>query len=780
MSEHVNTKTIRVADMTCVNCERKIEKKLKETPGILEAKASFADGTVKVVYDADKIGLDVAEKLIEELDYRVVKEERQPRTSDTVLRLIWVSVALYELYAILDRFDLLNVFYNFPEAKAGMGYGMLFVVGLLTSVHCVAMCGGINLSQSLSVPRALTEHLTDTRGVSGGPAKTAQQPSGLRSPELERLHAAARFARVIRSGFLYNLGRVVSYTLVGGAVGMLGAVVSPSESVRGTIQLVAGVFMVIMGLNMLNVFPWLRRLNPRMPKVFADKIHAGKNNGPLYVGLLNGFMPCGPLQAMQLYALSTGSFIKGALSMFMFSAGTLPLMFGLSALSSILSKKFTRAVMTVGATMVVIMGVAMFGNGMSLTGISFMQGGGSSAQVASAQIEDGVQLVRTELKPGRYAPIKVQVGIPVRWTIHAEPRTINGCNNRIVIPEYGRLQKRLEYGDNIVEFTPMRTGTFTYSCWMGMIRGRITVVEEDVGNPVVAVNTLPPVSVDSGTMKPDVDYNADPFAELFGTTDDKKDVESPENSNSVDEFYASGPSCCNPDESSEWDGAEKNDDPYYASSPSCCNPGELNGWDGAEEDDSSYYGATFASFPAEKVLAKVGTQEITKADIEGVIQAAGGQGAVYDNARGRKVILEELVNSRLFALYGKKQGLDRSLEFKRAIDNFSTQTLARVAIEKALENIVVPEEESKEFYDENIAQFPKASYDEVKPIITQFLTNERKSKKYQEELEALKKEYRVEIFLPNTDDARASTNRELKAPKITEEKAAPTANEPVL
>jgi sulfite exporter TauE/SafE len=311
---------------------------------------------------------------------------------------------------------------------------------------------------------------------------------------------------------------------------MLGAVVSPSESSRGYIQLTAGIFMVIMGLNMLNVFPWLRRLNPHMPKIFADKIHAGENNGPLYVGLLNGFMPCGPLQAMQLYALSTGSFIRGALSMLAFSAGTLPLMFGLSALSSILSKKFTRGMMTVGATMVVVMGVAMFGNGMSLTGISLTPGSGSSAQVAPAQIKDGIQLVKTELKPGRYEPIKVQIGIPVRWTIHAETGTINGCNNSIVIPEYNRLQKKLSIGDNIVEFTPTRTGNFTYSCWMGMIRGRITVVEEDVGNPVMAANELPPVSVDSGDMKPEIDYEADPFAELFGPTANNS-AGSPEPSN---------------------------------------------------------------------------------------------------------------------------------------------------------------------------------------------------------------------------------------------------------
>jgi sulfite exporter TauE/SafE/copper chaperone CopZ len=501
MPENIRTKTLRVADMTCVSCERKIEKKLKGTAGVLDAKAGFSDGSVQVTYRAPAIDIDAIEKLIEGLDYHIAKEERRRRTSDTVARVIWISIALYELYDILDRFELLNIFYNFPEARAGMGYGMLFMVGLLTSVHCVAMCGGINLSQSLS---------------------------NLASPSMPR---AMKFL-VIRSGFLYNLGRVVSYTLIGGLVGTLGAVVSPSESFRGMIQLIAGVFMVIMGLNMLNVFPWLRRFTPRMPKIFADKIRAGKNNGPLLIGLLNGFMPCGPLQAMQLYALSTGSFVRGALSMLVFSAGTLPLMFGLSALSSILSKKFTRGMMTVGAAMVVVMGVAMFGNGMSLTGFSFdsasTPGGGAASAILQpepGQVDGGfVQLVRTELKSGRYEPIKVQVDVPVRWTIRAKPGTINGCNNRITIPEYDRLQKKLELGDNIVEFTPKRTGTFTYTCWMGMIRGQITVVEKDAGNQTVAAATLPaaPIETADDAKNTGNDYDSDPFADLFATTPDKK------------------------------------------------------------------------------------------------------------------------------------------------------------------------------------------------------------------------------------------------------------------
>jgi sulfite exporter TauE/SafE len=312
------------------------------------------------------------------------------------------------------------------------------------------------------MPRALEEMEEERRG------KEEQGKKG------------SRFG-ALRSGFLYNLGRVVSYTLIGGLAGALGSAVSISEGARGWVQTAAGGFMVVMGLNMLNVFPWLRRLNPRMPKFFAFFTGNVHGRTPLYVGLLNGLMPCGPLQAMQLYALSAGSFMRGALAMFLFSMGTLPLMFGLSALSSILSKKFTRGMTAVGAAMVVVFGIAMFGNGMSLSGISAsatMMLAQNSPSGALARIEGNVQTVRTELASGRYAPITVQAGIPVRWTLHAEPGTLNGCNNRIIIPEYGRMQKKLELGDNVIEFTPERSGAFLYTCWMGMIRGRITVVDK--------------------------------------------------------------------------------------------------------------------------------------------------------------------------------------------------------------------------------------------------------------------------------------------------------------
>jgi sulfite exporter TauE/SafE/copper chaperone CopZ len=474
--------------MTCPSCERRIERALKKA-GASEVSASFSDSLVKVAWDPCIIDFETIRRTIEELDYRAADaghEERVPGgVRDNVLRALFAASVIWVLYMLLSGLGLTDIFYSFPEASAGMGYGMLFVAGLLTSAHCVAMCGGINLSQSLSA---------SSSGTGGG-------------------------FGVLRSGILYNLGRVVSYTIIGGAAGTLGSAAEISSGTRGWIQLTAGAFMVIMGLVMLDVCPWLRSVVPRMPKALAGKIgsYSGRfRRVPLFVGLLNGLMPCGPLQAMQLYALSAGSFAKGALSMFIFSAGTVPLMFTLSALSSILSRKFTKGMMTAGAAMVVILGVVMFGSGMNMAGVSYALPGSAAAPGAAARMEGGVQVVSTELASGRYDPITVKAGAPVRWIIHAEPNALNGCNNRIVIPEYGRTQYRLQPGDNVIEFTPERSGAFLYTCWMGMIRGRITVLGESGGESGLAEETAPDIPADFYDSFAD---DSDPF-DIFSVGDD--------------------------------------------------------------------------------------------------------------------------------------------------------------------------------------------------------------------------------------------------------------------
>ena len=500
MSQRLVKTTVLIDGMTCVNCENRIENALRNMNGIVNVKVSYSTFKATLTYDANVIDMDEIIHTIESHDYHVRRKtsipdqavkvqkthqtlQSQPRRAGresqspkaaslaqpqkaNINQVLGIGIILVAVFVILNQLGGLSIFNAFPQAEAGMGYGFLFVIGLLTSIHCVAMCGGINLSQC--VPNQGTTGASDNK-----------------------------FAN-LRPSILYNAGRVISYTIIGGIVGGIGSVVSFSGRAKGIVAIAAGVFMVIMGLNMLNIFPWLRKFNPRMPKIFARKINeqkAGSNNSPLYIGMLNGLMPCGPLQAMQLYALSTGSPIKGALSMLLFSLGTVPLMFGLGALSSMLSKRFTQKMMQASAVLVIILGVIMFQNGFGVSGLvlpslSLNQPVTSESKTittVSQPVEGGVQLVTSKLTSGSYEPITVMAGVPVRWTIQAAPGTINGCNNRLLIPEY-KIEKKLVVGDNVIEFTPTKTGTVPFSCWMGMIRSKITVKENTTSSPAARSN----------------------------------------------------------------------------------------------------------------------------------------------------------------------------------------------------------------------------------------------------------------------------------------------------
>jgi len=425
----METVKLYINGMTCANCSSRIEKKLLNTIGVQKAEVSYNSGKAVVTYDANKVSIAELIAAVDKLGYKASVHN----LGQDAIRIAGFLIIICALYIVLQHFGILNMLVPSQLAKADMAYGMLFLIGLMTSVHCLAMCGGINLSQCVS------------RG-------------GINSP------------------FLYSLGRVISYTAVGFVVGALGSVIDFSVAAQGALKLVAGLIMIIMGINLLGIFPLLRKLSPMIPQVIAKRVKAEKfkSKSPLIVGLLNGFMPCGPLQAMQIYALSTGSPVTGALSMLLFSLGTVPLTFSFGAFSSMLGQKFTRKATVAGATLVVVLGMSMFTDGWSLTGFEI---GYKEISTEKKVEEKDVQIINSILAPHQYPNITVKAGVPVKWLIDAPLGSINGCNNRILIREYG-IEHAFKYGENVIEFTPTKPGKFIYTCWMGMMRATITVVED--------------------------------------------------------------------------------------------------------------------------------------------------------------------------------------------------------------------------------------------------------------------------------------------------------------
>ncbi|AOT69189.1 urease accessory protein UreH domain-containing protein [Geosporobacter ferrireducens] len=417
--------------MTCGSCETRIEAAISGLDGVYEVKASFRRTKVEIVFDQNRISRERFIEVIEKQGYEVLEKPK-----DSVKSIVLLLILLFGGFYIIQN----TIGFNFiPQVSEGMSYSLIFLVGLLTSVHCIAMCGGIALSQSVH----------------------SDEGKGKFMPSL-----------------LYNVGRVVSYTIVGGIVGGLGAVITPSGQFKGMIAIGAGVFMILLGLKMLNILHLPNLLGFRIPGISLEKIRTSNPIRPFIVGLFNGFMPCGPLQTMQLYALGTGSITKGALSMFFFSVGTVPLLFLFGAVTSIINGRLSRSMMKISAALVMVLGIVMLNRGLSLSGVALDFGLSKTVQNETKKVvvEDGRQVVNLIVNNRGYIPDVqvVQVGIPVK--IKLDVQSINGCNNPIIIPEYG-IEADLSSANPVMEFTPMKEGPIRITCWMGMITTRLTAVK---------------------------------------------------------------------------------------------------------------------------------------------------------------------------------------------------------------------------------------------------------------------------------------------------------------
>ena len=389
------------------------------------------------------------------------------------------------VFAILSFLLLVFVLYHFflghikipevalPQVGDKVGLGLLFLVGILTGFHCVSMCGGFVVSYTAK--NALNGHKSYGQHLAYGGAK------------------------------------VISYTIIGGVFGLIGGIFAFSIGLRAGVAIFAGIFMVFYSLSMFG-FKFFRRfqLNPKFLTKYTMKASAnakGPYKGPIVTGLLNGlFIACGPLQAMYLYAAGTGSFAGGATAMAVFGLGTLPVMISFGAFASVISHKTTQKILKISAVIVLILGLIMLNRGLSMIGSPYsfssiqskLAGNSAVAGGTSAVLTDGgVQEVNMDVSGSGYSPnsFVLKKGVPVKWNVNVKQLT--GCNQELVLNQYG-IDKNLKDGLNVIEFTPDKVGTITFSCGMGMLKGSFIVTETGTANQEQVKAATPPKGMQCG------------------------------------------------------------------------------------------------------------------------------------------------------------------------------------------------------------------------------------------------------------------------------------------
>ncbi len=220
---------------------------------------------------------------------------------------------------------------------------VMFTLGLVSSLHCVQMCGPLVLSYSLG----------------------SHQPVG---------SSAAGRARYFVLGHLaYNAGRIITYSamgalagLAGGTVGMLGHLAGASS----VAAIVGGGLMIIAGLFMLGIIPPAVLARIRLFPLSSGFLRGvgGLLSTPgagrrLFLGLALGFLPCGLVYAALLRSFATGAPLWGAAAMAAFGLGTAGALMALGLFSSAIRWRLNRWGNRLAAASVILMGIVLLWRG---------------------------------------------------------------------------------------------------------------------------------------------------------------------------------------------------------------------------------------------------------------------------------------------------------------------------------------------------------------------------------------------------------------------------------
>ena len=467
----LNRLLVSISGMHCRACEIRVEESLSRLPGVIRVKADSNCGQAEIEYSLEVPSDSRLSLLIEELGYKFEKSEIKgpvhPSKENTACqsccsggkpsRNKYLSIALWVAAAAVMFLFLRNLSFD-PSSWIGeeLTWSLVVLVGLAAGFStCMALVGGLVLSVS---------------------ANYYSQ------------HPEAKFFEKFKPHLFFHAGRIVGFGILGALLGLLGSFWSFSPTINIWLTFIIAIIMLVTGLKLLGVGKGLAACSIALPKGFAKirnwKIINSDNKKwllgrLLLAGALTFFLPCGFTQAMQLVAVNTGNPMSGALVMSLFALGTAPGLLMIGGAAAAAGGKWLNKISRLAGILVIVLAILSLKNVYSLFH-SFSVSTKPSQAVAGVNIEmdNGQQIIRMEENSRGYSPNEFTIvkGVPVRWIVDA--KSPYSCASSLVAPAIG-VNKRLEAGENIIEFTPQQSGQVAFSCSMGMYTGRFNVVEKN-------------------------------------------------------------------------------------------------------------------------------------------------------------------------------------------------------------------------------------------------------------------------------------------------------------
>ncbi len=456
------TTTVSVAGMTCRSCEVRIEKHVRRLPNVTRVSASAVHGRVEIESSAP-VPSAIIEKAINTAGYEVGRTPWLERDT-TVWLTAGFGVLLVAAVAVLAQ---LTGFWELASGAGDLSKGGLVVallLGLAAGVStCMALVGGLVLALSASYQAR--------RGASGSTSDGV-------------------FAQM-RPALVFMAGRIAGYAVLGAALGALGASVTMPPQVTALLMVTVAIVMTILGTRLTGLSPRVATWSPTLPMGLGRSLGLDEGAGGGYsdaraaaLGAASFFLPCGFTQAVQIYALSTGSPMYAGALMAVFAIGTAAGLLALAGLPVVVPSTLRPTLLRLVG--VVVLGFALVNAtaGLRLAGVTLPVPGvepvAAAAPPAAALAADGTQVLHTYQDASGYRPgnVSIYAGTPTRWTI--ESLDAQSCATFLRIPGLD-MAVTLHKGLNEIDLPAMHAGTLSYSCSMGMYGGRITVVDRPSG-----------------------------------------------------------------------------------------------------------------------------------------------------------------------------------------------------------------------------------------------------------------------------------------------------------
>lgn len=446
----MNSKTISIKGMHCKSCEILIEDELTKIKNVEKVEISHRTGTATVHYTGKHLDHGDVVHAIQAAGYTLGTNEKLPlfsRSMDDYMQLGFAALILGLVYFILNELGLFSL--NLVASNNFSSLPLVLLVGLTAGVStCMALVGGLVL------------------GVAG----RFSQDNPTASPR-------EKFMPHV----FFNIGRIVAFFILGGIIGLIGSAFQLSASLTGTLIALVGISMIVLGLQLTGIFPRLATVSLTLPKGISKALgittHDNKaysHRSALLMGALTFFVPCGFTQAIQLYAMTTGSFVTGALTMAVFAIGTTPGLLSLGGLTSYIKGTSSGLFFKFVGLIVIMMALFNISNGLTLAGIKKAPAKKTAEQNTFVKMENGVQVVRMEQNARGYYPdvFTVKKGIPVKWIVKSVyPYS---CASSLMVQKLN-IRTLLTEKEQVFNFTPQEAGDIPFSCSMGMYSGTIQV-----------------------------------------------------------------------------------------------------------------------------------------------------------------------------------------------------------------------------------------------------------------------------------------------------------------